>query len=122
MTSRPFRSLHVVAASLALALPIVGAAAQSATSVIDPSSVMPGFTPIAAAHQRVLEDETIRRPSASSARVHSSALSAETHVAGTPAQARTRDYVLTQMRVMGLETEVRSYSVFMPHATSVRLW
>ena len=122
MTSRPFRSLHVVAASLALALPIVGAAAQSATSVIDPSSVMPGFTPTAAAHQRVLEDETIRRPSASSARVHSSALSAETHVAGTPAQARTRDYVLAQMRAMGLETEVRSYSVFLPHATSVQLW
>jgi len=83
---------------------------------------MPGFTIAGIAEQRALEDAAVRRTSASSARAHSSALSAETHVAGTPAQARTRDYVLAQMRAMGLETEVRSYSVFLPHATSVRLW
>ena len=122
MTSRPPRSFHVLAASLALALPIGRVAAQGATSAADAPSAMPGFTAAAAAEQRALEDRAVRRPSASLARAHSSALSAETHVAGTPAQARTRDYVLAQMRAMGLETEVRSYSVFLPHATSVRLW
>jgi hypothetical protein len=50
-----------------------------------------------AAAQRVLEDEALRRLSADSARAHSRALSAETHVAGTPAQRRTRDYVLEQI-------------------------
>jgi len=83
---------------------------------------MLGFTTLGGAAERRLEDETAHRPSAGSARAHSGVLSAETHVAGTPAQARTRDYVLAQMRAMGLETEVRSYSVFLPHATSVRLW
>src|SRR5215207_8696559 len=122
MTSRPPRSFHVLAASLALALPIGRVAAQGATSAADAPSAMPGFTAAAAAEQRALEDRAVRRPSASLARAHSSALSAETHVAGTPAQARTRDYVLAQMRAMGLQTEVRSYSVFLPHATSVRLW
>ncbi|MFL5565897.1 MAG: PA domain-containing protein, partial [Gemmatimonadaceae bacterium] len=43
-------------------------------------------------------------------------------MAGTPAQARTRDYVLSQMRSWGLETEVRSYKVWMPHPLSTRAW
>jgi N-acetylated-alpha-linked acidic dipeptidase len=93
--------------------------AQSAE--LQPSS-MPGFAISTADAQRRLEDDIVRRPSAEIARRHSRALSVEAHVAGTPAQARTRDYVLDQMRAMGLKTEVRSYSVFMPHATSVRLW
>jgi len=43
-------------------------------------------------------------------------------MAGTPAQARTRDYVVNQMKSWGLETEVRSYSVWMPHPVSTRAW
>jgi N-acetylated-alpha-linked acidic dipeptidase len=43
-------------------------------------------------------------------------------MAGTPAQARTRDYVVTQMKSWGLETEVRSYSVWMPHPVTTRIW
>jgi len=43
-------------------------------------------------------------------------------MAGTPAQARTRDYVVNQMKSWGLETEVRSYSVWMPHPLSTRAW
>jgi N-acetylated-alpha-linked acidic dipeptidase len=83
---------------------------------------MTGFAAPNAAAQRALEDDVLRRSGADAARAHSAVLSAEAHVAGTPAQERTRDYVIAQMRAMGLETEVRSYSVFMPHATSVRLW
>jgi N-acetylated-alpha-linked acidic dipeptidase len=83
---------------------------------------MPGFAPSAAVAQRVLEAQAIARPDALHARALSHALSAETHVAGTPAQARTRDYVIAQMRAMGLETEVRRYDVFLPHPTAVQLW
>ena len=43
-------------------------------------------------------------------------------MAGTPAQARTRDYVVSQMKSWGLETEVRSYSVWMPHPVTTRVW
>ena len=83
---------------------------------------MPGFTAVGAAAQRALEADAIARPSASAARAHSRELSKETHVAGSPAQAHTRDYVIAQMRAMGLETEVRAYDAFMPFPTSVRVW
>lgn len=83
---------------------------------------LPGYTPAASAAERTLEAQAIARPSATRARDHSRTLSAETHVSGTPAQARTRDYVIAQMRAMGLETEVRQYDVFMPHPTSAQLW
>ena len=82
----------------------------------------PGYTPENASAERTLEAQTIARPDPARARAMSKALSAETHVAGTPAQARTRDYVIAQMKAMGLETEVRQYDVFMPHPTSVQLW
>jgi len=85
-------------------------------------SPMPGYSAAAAASERALEADAIRRPDPARARTHSQALSAETHVSGTPAQERTRDYVIAQMKAMGLETEVRQYDVFMPHPTSVRVW
>src|SRR5215213_1805918 len=119
----PTRSYEALIIALVLVLPMTRLPAQGTTTITTaPASTMPGFTAIGAAAQRALEDEVVRGPNASSARAHSSALSAEVHVAGTPAQARTRDYVLAQMRAMGLETEVRSYAVFLPHATSVQLW
>ena len=117
-TSRhPARSL----ARIAIALCVQTGALQ-AQGGSTPAPPMPGFAASRAAAQRTLEDAVVRRLSADTARAHSRALSAEAHVAGTPAQVRTRDYVLEHMRAMGLRTEVRSYSVFMPHATSVRVW
>ena len=71
--------------------------------------------------QRELEASADQRPSPPSASAHSKQLSRETHVAGTPAQARTRDYVIEQMKKWGIETEVRAYDVWMPHPTSVRV-
>ena len=116
---RPGSPLGLAVISLMLGLPARGAIAQGIAAL---PAAMPGFTAPNAAAQRALEADVLRRPSAETARAHSAVLSAEAHVAGTPAQERTRDYVLAQMRAMGLETEVRSYSVFMPHATSARLW
>ena len=107
-------SLAIASFAVALASPL---SAQDRAA-----AMMPGFTIAGAEAERALEADAIARPSASVARAHSSALSAETHVAGSPAQKRTRDYVITQMRAMGLQTEVRSYSVFLPYPTSVRLW
>jgi N-acetylated-alpha-linked acidic dipeptidase len=114
MVSR-FRPAGIAALFAALA------AAPLAAQQTSPGA-MPGYTPAAAAAERTLEAQAIARPDAGRARAHSRTLSAEVHVAGTPAQARTRDYVIAQMRAMGLETEVRRYDVFMPHPTSVQLW
>ena len=83
---------------------------------------LPGYSTASAERQRALERAVIAAPDPRRAAAHSRALSAEPHVAGTPAQARTRDYVIAEMQAMGLETEVRGYDVWMPHPTSVRAW
>lgn len=81
-----------------------------------------GFTRTQAERQRELERAATSVPSPERAQAHSRVLSAEPHVAGTPAQARTRDYVIDQMKALGLETEVRGYDIWMPHPTSIRVW
>jgi N-acetylated-alpha-linked acidic dipeptidase len=81
----------------------------------------PGYSPTTATSQRRLEQEAIAGPLPSRARTRAAALSKEPHVAGTPAQKRTADYVIAQMKAMGLETELRQYDVWLPHATSVRV-
>ena len=84
-------------------------------------TTMPGYSASAAAIQRRLEQDAIQAPQAARARTHSAALSKEPHVAGTPAQKRTADYVIAQLKAMGLETELRRYDVYLPHATGVKI-
>ncbi len=102
-------------------LPFVLASAIAA-SVGAQEVTTPGYSVPTAGAERMLEQQVIATPNAAQARAHSRALSAGAHVAGTPGQARTRDYVIAQMKAMGLETEVRRYDVFMPHPTSVQVW
>jgi N-acetylated-alpha-linked acidic dipeptidase len=83
---------------------------------------MTGYSPSEAARQRAAERAAIARPDAKVAELHSRALSEMPHVAGTTAQAATRDYVIEQMRLMGMSTEVREYSVWLPHPTTIRAW
>ena len=82
----------------------------------------PGYSPPAAAAERAAEADVIARASASRASAHSKFLSQQPHMAGTAAQARTRDYVIEQMKSWGLETEVRGYSIWMPHPQGTRVW
>lgn len=82
----------------------------------------PGYSPQAATTERATEADVIGRPSPSTASAHSRFLSLQPHMAGTPAQARTRDYVLAQMKSWGLETEMRAYRIWMPHPVSTRVW
>jgi N-acetylated-alpha-linked acidic dipeptidase len=84
------------------------------------SQSMTGYAPANAERQREVEAAAIRRPRASEAATLSRALSKESHVAGTPAQARTRDYVIAQMKKWGFETEVRAYDIWMPHPVAVK--
>ncbi|MEO6444002.1 MAG: M28 family metallopeptidase [Gemmatimonadaceae bacterium] len=106
------RSSLVLAAFLLLGAGVAPASAQSLT----------GFARASEARQRELERDAAGRPTPAQAAAHSRALSAEPHVAGTEAQARTREYVIEQMKAMGLETEVRAYDIWMPHPSSVRVW
>jgi N-acetylated-alpha-linked acidic dipeptidase len=113
----------LLAGLLACALAARAVAAQPSAPRRAPAApALPGYTPARAAAERALEASAVARPDPAVARRHSQALSAETHVAGTPAQARTRDYVLAEMRRLGLPVETRGYRVWMPHATSVAVW
>ena len=103
---RPLAVLTLLAAPLG---------AQQAPSI-------PGYDPTSAASERSLEASAVARPTPASAAEYSRALTREVHVSGTAAQARTRDYVIAQMKSWGLETEVRAYDVFMPIPTAVHVW
>lgn len=105
------------AALLGTAASLVAGASVAA----QPRPSMPGYSPAASSAQRQLEQAAIAGPLASRAKANSAALSREPHVAGTPAQKRTADYVIAQMQAMGLDTELRAYDVWLPHATGVRI-
>ena len=116
------------ASRMALALTALASlstlAAGNASAQTDPrlGAPLPGFSPASSREQSRLERDAIGAPSPVRAQEHARALSSEPHVAGTDAQARTRDYVINAMKRMGLQTEVRAYDVWLPHATSVRAW
>ncbi len=114
--SRSHSVLHAIRSALAISFVV------AAPAVAQQSASTPGYSAANATAERAVEAQAIARPDAARARLHSRILSAETHVAGTPAQERTRDYVIAQMKAMGLETEVREYDVFIPHPTSVQVW
>lgn len=98
---------------LGLCIALAAAAAQAQTT---------GFSAANAADERRLEAAIVAAASADSARAYSRALSEKPHMAGTPQQAVTRDYVIQKMKTWGLDTDVRAYSVWMPHPLSVRAW
>ncbi|HET7620898.1 MAG TPA: transferrin receptor-like dimerization domain-containing protein [Gemmatimonadaceae bacterium] len=110
-TDRLLCSVALAASTLLAAVPL---RAQS--------EPLPGYSRAASEQQKALENRVIARPSADSARTYSRFLSSDVHIAGTPAQARTRDYVIDAMKRWGLETEVRTYDVWMPHTTNVQAW
>ncbi len=83
---------------------------------------MPGYTASQAQRERALEANAITVPSPATAEAHSKYLSREIHVSGTPAQAQTRDYVIDQMKQWGIDTETRTYDVWMPIPNAVHLW
>jgi len=92
------------------------------TSQLGAQTPAPGYSPQAADAERAAEADVIGRPSPATASEHSRFLSLQPHMAGTPAQARTRDYVISQMKSWGLETEVRAYKIWMPHPITTRVW
>jgi N-acetylated-alpha-linked acidic dipeptidase len=92
------------------------------TSQLGAQTTAPGYSPQAADAERATEADAIGRPSPAKASEHSKFLSLQPHMAGTLAQARTRDYVISQMKSWGLETEVRAYKIWMPHPITTRVW
>jgi N-acetylated-alpha-linked acidic dipeptidase len=108
-------------AATRILLPAVCAIGIVAARVQSPAP-LPGYSAAGAEAERRAEAAAIALPSPENAAEYARALSREPHMSGTPAQARTRDYVIERMRSWGLETSVRAYDVWMPHPTSIRVW
>jgi len=99
-----------------LAIAVIGLARSTSAQSLT------GYGAAHAAAQRAAEAAAIARPDTARAQHLARALADRPHVAGTEAQARTRDLVLDAMRAAGLEVEVREYQVWLPHTTEYGVW
>ncbi|HSC58092.1 MAG TPA: M20/M25/M40 family metallo-hydrolase [Gemmatimonadales bacterium] len=74
--------------------------------------------PVAAQQTPTLDRVLLSTPDAAKAREYSTELSRVIHVAGSPRQVETADYVLRLMKSWGLDTSRVSYRVYLPWADS----
>ena len=68
------------------------------------------------------EQRLLALPDTASVRQMSRDLSAVPHMAGMPAQAATRDYVLDKMKSWGINAWSKEYTVFIPQPEIVEAW
>ncbi len=80
-----------------------------------------GFAQGRVAAQQELEKKLQLVPAPASAEKHLRALTAEPHMAGTEGSRRVAEYIRDQMRSYGLEAELVSYRVLLPHPVEVSL-
>ena len=86
------------------------------------AQTLTGYTPARAATQRAAEQAAIRRADSARVGTLARALADRPHIAGTTAQARTRDLVIDALKAAGVETEVREYQVWLPHTVQYGVW
>lgn len=77
-----------------------------------------GFSPAHATRQTTLEARLRAVPDTTTSREYTRALAARPHVAGSPAQKATADYVLKQMASWGLDTSRVAFKVYLPYHDS----
>jgi len=68
------------------------------------------------------EQRLLAVPDTASVRQMSRDLSAVPHMAGTPAQAATRDYVLARLTSWGIDAWSKEYTVYLPQPDTVAAW
>ncbi|PYP56116.1 MAG: hypothetical protein DMD40_11870 [Gemmatimonadetes bacterium] len=71
---------------------------------------------------QTFEQRLLAVPDTASVRQMSHDLSAVPHMAGTPAQAATRDYVLDRMKSWGIDAWSKEYTVYLPQPDTVAAW
>jgi N-acetylated-alpha-linked acidic dipeptidase len=77
--------------------------------------------PVVASAQS-FEERLLVVPDTASMRQMSRDLSAVPHMAGTPAQAATRDYVLEHLKSWGIDAWSKEYTVYIPQPDTVAAW
>ena len=68
------------------------------------------------------EQRLLAIPDTASVRQMSRDLSAVPHMAGTAAQAATRDYVVERMRSWGIDAWSKEYTIYLPQPETVAAW
>lgn len=81
-------------------------------------SQVPGFTAGHATRQAELERRLMASVDTAAAQRHARTLAARPHVAGTPAQVATANYVLREMARAGLDTSRTAFRIFLPYHDS----
>lgn len=85
-------------------------------------AVLASVGAVPAPAQDSFEQRLLAVPDTMSTRVMTFDLTRVPHVAGTPAQAATRDYVIDKLQSWGLEAWTKEYTVYIPHADSIGAW
>ncbi len=102
---------------------LVGALAAALPQTLGAQAArVPGFSRQTTEAQRAAERAAIALPDTARAQALARQLADRPHIAGTPAQARTRDLVIAAMREAGLATEVGEYEVWLPHTVDYGVW
>jgi N-acetylated-alpha-linked acidic dipeptidase len=92
--------------------------ALCSTATTLPAQSLTGFSPAAAQREVALEAVLIGAGDSAAALRDRQTLSAEPHVAGTPAQQKTAAYVLREMARAGLDTSRMDFKVYLPYPES----
>jgi len=101
-----------------LALILLAAAALLTAGEDTP---LTGFTPARSRAQRALEEKFLAVPDAARAEADHRTLTAEPHVAGSPADRRTAEFVLEAFRQAGLDAEIEEFHVLLPEPVELKL-
>ena len=80
------------------------------------------FGPAARLSAQSFEGRLLAIPDSASMRAMSRDLTRLPHMAGTPAQAVTRDYVIEKLRSWGLQSWTKEYTVYLPQPEIVAAW
>jgi N-acetylated-alpha-linked acidic dipeptidase len=116
-----------VLAALALAAPVLwraaprGAGAAGAPGGTRPDPGIFGFHADSLARQREIESLILELPDAARVEEHARFLTEDPHVAGTPENAAVARYIFDRFREAGLETEMKTYAVYLGYVKSALL-
>src|SRR5438105_4306260 len=97
-------------------------AQQPAPSAPTPPSALGNLTGFRdSAQEQQIEQRFLAVPDPKLAEEHLRTLTAEPHIAGSPEDKKTADYVASKFRQAGLQTEIVEYKVWMGYPSEVRV-
>jgi N-acetylated-alpha-linked acidic dipeptidase len=101
--------------------PILAGGAPGAAGSNGSTAGIYGFQSASLSRQREIEALILGLPDAARVEKHARVLTAEPHVAGTPENEKVARYILDRFKEAGLETEMKTYPVYLGYVKSALL-